>query len=91
MLDGQDKEEIKKLVNMFTRKTFDKRIGDTPSDSLQLVPARYVNMYGSIAGRPASVAAAVGQQYFATDLGKPIFFGSNDQWVDSTGSVVAFN
>ena len=91
MLTPQDKQEIEKLVDRLTRKTYDKRVGDTPNDALQLTPRKYVNLYGSVAGRPASVAATIGQQYFNTTVGYPIFFTTNNNWVSATGSVVAFN
>lgn len=91
MLDQNDKNEIKKMIDLASKRDYSKRIGDTPTDALQLTPRKYVNLYGSVVGRPASVAATVGQQFFATDLGFPIYFGTNNAWVDSTGSVVAFN
>ena len=91
MLDPEQKLEIQKMIDLATRGTFSKRIGDTPSDALQLTPKKYVNLYGSVAGRPGSIAAGVGQQFFATDLGYPIYFGTNSAWVNSVGSVVAFN
>lgn len=79
------------MIEIQTTKTYSKRVGDIPNDALQLVSRRYVNLYGSVVGRPASIAATVGQQYYATDLGYPIYFGTNNAWVNSTGSVVAFN
>jgi hypothetical protein len=91
MLDPNDKKEIDRMIDLKTRREYSKRIGDTPNDALQLAPRKYVNMYGSIAGRPASIAASVGQQYFDTTGNRPIFFTSNNNWVDSVGSVVAFN
>lgn len=90
MIDDKDKKyidgEIKKAMRFSQRK-----VGDTPTDDNQLTPRGYVNLYGSIAGRPSSVLAQIGQQYFLTDTGYPIFFNTNNQWVSSTGSVVASN
>lgn len=63
-----------------------KQIIDTPIDDLAVVPRKYVNMYGSIAGRPQ--VSVVGQQYFSTTDGYPIFRNSNNAWVSATGSVV---
>jgi len=82
-------ERIKKLVPEILRgSAFTMRkITDTPKDDLQVVPRKYVNMYGSIAGRPQ--VSVIGQQYFATDLGYPIFRNSNNAWVSATSSVVA--
>lgn len=91
MLTPQDKQEIEKMIDRLTRKTYDKRVGDTPNDALQLTPRKYVNLYGSVAGRPASVAASIGQQYFNTTVGYPMFFTTNNNWVSATGSVVASN
>lgn len=91
MLEDKDKKEIVKIIEIETRHTFDKRVGDTPNDALQLTPRKYVNLYGSIAGRPASVAATVGQQYFSTTNNFPIFFTPNNNWVNGAGSVIAFN
>ena len=93
-MDAKDQKDvatmIQKAITFATR--FSKRkIGDMPTDSNQLTPRGYVNMYGSIAGRPASVAAVIGQQYFNTTDGLPIFFNTNNQWVNATGSVVATN
>lgn len=91
MLDPRDKEEIRKLSDFLSRQAYSRRVGDTPNDRLQLAPMKYVNLYGSVAGRPASVAATIGQQYFATDLSYPIYFGTNNAWVNGAGSIVAFN
>lgn len=91
MIEPRDKEEIAKMIDLATSKSYNKRIGDTPSDALQLTPRKYVNLYGSVAGRPASIAATVGQQYFDTTNGYPIYFGTNNAWVNGAGSVIAFN
>lgn len=74
-------ERVKKLFTFTTRK-----LTDTPTDNLMTVSRKYVNMYGSIAGRP--ISSVIGQQYFATDLGYPIFKSNNGAWVNATGSVV---
>ena len=42
--------------------------------------------YGSIASRPRT--SVIGQQYFNTTDGYPIFINSNNAWVSATGSVV---
>lgn len=90
MLDTQDIQDIRKIVWESTGFT-NRQLGDTPSDALQLVPMKYVNANGTLALRPASVAASSGQQYFATDLNKPIFFDGNNKWRDATSSVIASN
>lgn len=81
MIEEKVSEIIKKRMN-FTQK----KIGDTPTDNYMFTPRGYVNMYGSIAGAP--VGSVVGQQYFATDLGYPVFKNSNSRWSNSVGSVV---
>ena len=94
MIDENDKKEIQKMIADAVKKGFrfsQRKIGDTPTDDNQLAPRGYVNLFGSVAGRPASVIAQVGQQYFNTTVGYPIFFNSNNQWVSATGSVVASN
>ncbi len=94
MIDENDKKQmagmIKTQVNKVTRFS-QRKVGDTPTDDNQLVPLGYLNLNGSIAGRPGSVLASVGQQYFASDIGYPIFFTTNNNWVSATGSVVASN
>ena len=91
MLEDQDKREIQKMIDLASRRDYSKRVGDTPNDALQLVPRKYVNLSGVFVARPASVAATLGQQYFATDLGYPVFFNDSNEWVDSTGSVIGSN
>ena len=63
-----------------------RKLTDTPTDDLQVVNRKYVNMNGSIAGAP--VGSIIGQQYFATDLGYPVYKHQNSRWVNSVGSVV---
>lgn len=80
-----ERPEIEKLIDE-KFKGFQKRVGDTPTDDLQLTPRKYVNMYGSVVGRP--VSSVVGQQYFDTSIGRPIFKRGDGAWVDGAGSVV---
>mgnify|MGYP001563867220 CR=1 FL=1 len=75
------REEISKETSFMARKPT-----DTPTDDLQVVPRKYVNAYGSIASRPQ--VSVVGQQFFSTTDGYPIFRNSNNAWVSATGSVV---
>lgn len=52
------------------------------------IPVNFGNMVipsGTTAERPTTPVA--GQQYFDTDLGKPIWY-SGANWVDSTGATV---
>ena len=81
-------ERIKKVVPEFLKTgAFTlRKLTDEPTDDLMVTPRGYVNMYGSIAGRPAS--SVVGQQYFDVELGYPIYKNQNTRWVSGTGSVV---
>ena len=72
------------------RNNFQKKIGDTPTDNLQLVPRKYVNLNGTVANRPASVLAQIGQQYYATDINVPLFYDGK-VWRNGVGSVLASN
>lgn len=84
-----NEDQIKNLIDERVQAAFSftsRKITDTPTDNLMTVNRKYVNMYGSIAGRP--ISSVVGQQYFATDLGYPIFKSNNGAWVNATGSVV---
>lgn len=85
-MDEQDKKEVKKMVEE-TLKSYNKRIGDTPTDTLQLTPRKYVNMYASVSGLPG--ASVVGQQVFLTDVGSPAFRRPDGKWVNGVGSVLA--
>ena len=87
-MNEQDKKEVEFIAKQVLRKDFSKRIGDTPTDNLQLTPRGYINLSGTTALRPNSSIASLGQQYFSTTLGKPIFFNGTN-WVDATSSVVA--
>lgn len=86
MLDPQTKKEVETLIDKALTRSFNKRIGDTPTDDLQLVNRRYLNLNGTVSKRPSN--ARTGQQFFATDLNKPIFFNGTN-WRDATSSVVA--
>lgn len=78
-------EKIKKAMQFSTVK-----YGDTPTDTLQLTPKKYVNLNGTLAARPASVLAVKGQQYYATDINIPLFFDGS-AWRNGVGSVIANN
>lgn len=88
MLDANDKREIEKMVLIQTGKIYGKRVGDTPNDSLQLVPKKYVNLNGLIAQRPSSSVASIGQYFYATDTNQPMWY-SGTNWRNGSGSVVA--
>ena len=86
IVEGMIQEASEKILNFGTRK-----LGDTPTDGYQLTPQKYVNMNGSVAGRPIGSIASIGQFYMATDVNVPMWFNSNKQWINGVGSVVAIN
>jgi hypothetical protein len=79
-------KQVQDMIEKTLKGSFtNRRIGDTPADNLQLVPRKYVNMYGSVLGRP--VSSVTGQQYFDTSIGRPIYRRGDGAWVDGAGSV----
>lgn len=66
-----------------------RKIGDTPTDDLALVPRKYVNAHGTTANRPTSSVAQIGQSYFATDTNIKMTYKGSNQWVNGVASVVA--
>src|SRR3990167_4312061 len=89
-MDENQKKEIQEMIDKAIARAVEyqtRKRGDTPTDDLQLTPRKYVNMFGSVLGRPQ--ASIIGQQYFLTDTNYPIFRNSNNAWVSATGSVVA--
>ena len=86
MIDPQSKKEIEKMIETMVKGSFDKKIGDTPTDSLQLVNRRYVNLFGTTINRPSVFTA--GQKYFDTTIGRPIYRNPNSSvWTDGAGSI----
>ena len=75
------REEIGKETSFMARKPT-----DTPTDDLQVVPRKYVNMFGSVAGRPQN--SVWGQYYFNSTVGYPMWRRTDGAWVSATGSVV---
>lgn len=70
------------------RNDYQKKIGDTPTDNLQLVNRKFVTMNGTTTNRPTS--SITGQFYLDTSLatnGKPIWWNGKG-WIDATGSFV---
>lgn len=66
------------------------KITDTPTDAYNVVPRQFVTANGSVAGRPLSSVASVGQPYFASDTGIPMTY-SVEGWRNGVGSIVALN
>lgn len=91
----QDKkidERIKKLVpEIFKSSGFtDRKLTDTPTDKNSVVPRGYVNMNGSIAGRPVSSIATVGQFFLDTNSNLPMWKVTAG-WVNGVGSIISLN
>lgn len=89
-MNQEDKKEVENIAKQILNKSFSKRIGDTPTDALQLVNRKYVTLNGTLALRPASVLAIVGQQYYATDINTPLFYDGT-RWRNGIGSIIASN
>ncbi len=63
-----------------------KIIGDTPTDSNQLTPRKYVNLNGTSINRPTSSVA--GQFYYDTTISRPLWFDpTTGRWIDAAGSI----
>lgn len=85
-------ERIRKLVPeiLKTSAFTDRKLTDTPTDSLSVVNRKYVTLNGTVANRPVSSVATVGQFYLATDTGIPMTYSSAG-WRNGVGSIVALN
>lgn len=83
-------ERIKKIVpEMLKGSAFTQRkLTDMPNDALEVVPRKYVTNNGTLANRPISSVATIGQPYLATDTNIPMTYTTSG-WVDGVGSVVA--
>lgn len=88
----KDTEKIRKLIadelriQLKSELFSARKITDTPTDDLMVVNRKYVNLNGLTSQRP--VSSIIGQQYFDTTLGYPIFKNQNYRWVNSVGSVL---
>ena len=91
-----DKSEVLKMIDERTKHLLasglfvSRKITDTPTDSLQVVNRKYVNMNGTVASRPNSSVATIGQSFYATDTNIPMTFDGTN-WRNGVGSVVALN
>ncbi len=91
-LKKQVDERIKKLVPDILKGSgfTDRKLGDTPTDNLALVPRKYVTNNGTVANRPLSSVATIGQPYYATDTFIPMTYSAQG-WRNGNGSIVALN
>ena len=97
MIYEQDRE-LKKLIKEESAKVFkelsaglgftQRKLTDTPTDALSVVPKKYVNLNGTVSQRPNSSVASIGQGFFATDTNIPMTYSSTG-WRDGVGSIVA--
>lgn len=92
-LQKQIDTRIKKLVPQILKGSAftDRKLTDTPTDNLQVVPRKYVNLNGTAASRPTSSVAVMGQFYYATDVGSgtPVRYNRNSSvWTNGVGSIV---
>ena len=80
------REEALKVVREYLQSSAftDRKLTDTPTDSLAVVNRKYVTLNGATASRPTG--SVTGQQYLDTTIGRPIYW-SGSTWVDGAGSV----
>lgn len=86
-MDNLTEEDVKRIIKEYLRGAgySQRKIADTPTGGLEIVPRKYVTLNGVSANRP--IASVVGQRYFDTSLGKPIWW-RGDAFVDGSGTVV---
>lgn len=91
-IDDKMKREILKIVQDYLKSSAftDRKLTDTPTDAFQVVPRKYVTNNGTVANRPLSSVATVGQPYLATDTSIPMTY-TLAGWVNGAGSIVARN
>ena len=91
-LQKQIDERIKKLVPEILKGSgfTARKLTDTPTDKNSVVPRGYVTNNGTVANRPKSSVATVGQPYFATDTKIPMTYDTTG-WVNGSGSIIALN
>ena len=82
------KETFKKLSKSGT--FTDRKVTDTPTDSLSLVNRRFVTLSSNIGARPVSSVAVAGQRFFDTTNNIPIWY-TVAGWRNSVGSIIAQN
>lgn len=85
-------EQIKKGVAEYLKQGgfTDRKLTDTPTDNLAVVNRKYTNLNGTMANRPNSSIATMGQKYFTTDTNQLMTFNSTTQkWYNGVASIVA--
>ena len=95
-MDTELQKKIKELIRKEVPEILkgsaftDRKLTDTPTDKNQVVPRGYVTNNGTVALRPVSSVAVIGQPYLATDTGIPMTYTSAG-WVNGVGSICALN
>lgn len=91
-LQNKIDDRIKKMVPEILRSSafIDKKITDTPTDSLSVVNRKFTTANGSVASRPVSSVAVVGQFYLDTNSNIPMWKVTAG-WVNGVGSIVSLN
>ena len=86
------KEEVLTIIKEYlqTNGFTARKLTDTPTDKNSVVPRGYVTMNGTLANRPVSSVATIGQPYLATDTGIPMTKVAGG-WVNGVGSIIALN
>ena len=90
--ENNTQEQIEAIVKAYLKTSAftDRKVTDTPTDAFSVVNRKYVNLNGTVANRPVSSVATIGQSYFATDTGIPMTY-SAEGWRNGIGSIVALN
>ena len=79
-------KNIEKMINDKIRQAVSftaHKVTDTPTDALNVVNRKYVNLNGVTANRP--ISSILGQFYYDTTINKPVWW-SGSTWVDATGT-----
>ncbi len=85
-------EKVIEVIKSYTNNASfsDRKLTDTPTDSFSVVNRKFVTLNGTVASRPVSSVAVIGQHYLATDTKIPMTYDSTG-WVNGIGSIVALN
>ena len=95
-MDEETKKEVveiaKRTIERYMKSTgfIDRKVTDSPTDSLSIVNRRFVTLSSNLGARPVSSVAVVGQRFFDTTGNIPIWY-TVAGWRNSVGSVVAQN
>lgn len=89
-IDPKLERTVQDIVQRYLKSSAftDRKLTDMPTDALQVVPRKYVTLNGSVATRPTSSVATVGQPFFATDTKIPMTYDGT-AWRNGVGSIVA--